>query len=73
MVGILYSTGGIFEYLNEVDECDLEYGPLEQIVREGQLMVYKHAGFWSCMDTLRDLRKLEKLWDEGRAGWKIWQ
>ena len=60
----------IFDYLNEADDCDLEYGPLEQIVKEGQLMVYKHTGFWSCMDTLRDLQKLEKLWNEGKAGWK---
>jgi len=62
----------IFDYLNEADDCDLEYGPLERIVREGQLMVYKHTGFWSCMDTLRDLQRLEKLWNDGKAGWKIW-
>ena len=62
----------IFDYLNDADNCDLEYGPLEQIVDEGQLMVYRHTGFWSCMDTLRDLQKLEKLWNEGQAGWKIW-
>jgi glucose-1-phosphate cytidylyltransferase len=62
----------IFDYLSDADDCDLEYGPLEKIVREGELMVYKHTGFWSCMDTLRDLQKLEKLWNEGNAGWKVW-
>jgi glucose-1-phosphate cytidylyltransferase len=62
----------IFDYLSEDDDCDLEYGPLGRIVKEGQLMVYKHAGFWSCMDTYRDLQKLESLWNEGKAGWKLW-
>jgi glucose-1-phosphate cytidylyltransferase len=62
----------IFDYLNDADDCDLEYGPLEQIVKEGQLMVYKHTGFWACMDTLRDHQNLEKLWNSGKKSWKVW-
>jgi glucose-1-phosphate cytidylyltransferase len=62
----------IFDYLTVEDQCDLEHGTLEQIAREGQLMVYQHKGFWACMDTLRDTEKLNKLWQENRAPWKIW-
>ncbi len=62
----------IFDYLNEADTCDLEYGPLERIVEEGELMVYRHEGFWACMDTLRDLEYLNRLWNEGQAAWKLW-
>jgi glucose-1-phosphate cytidylyltransferase len=63
----------ILDYLTTDDLCDLEVGPLEQIAGEGQLMVYKHGGFWACMDTLRDMEYLNKIWNEGRARWKIWK
>jgi glucose-1-phosphate cytidylyltransferase len=63
----------IFDYLSADDDCDLEVGPLERIAREGQLMVYKHEGMWACMDTLRDMDYLNKLWNNDRAFWKIWQ
>jgi glucose-1-phosphate cytidylyltransferase len=43
---------------------------LEKIAAEGQLMVYKHRGFWACMDTLRDMEYLNKLWNDGQAKWK---
>lgn len=62
----------IFDYLTTADSCDLEIGPLDQIAKEGQLMVYKHRGFWACMDTLRDMEYLNKLWHDGLAKWKIW-
>ena len=63
----------ILDYLTTDDLCDLEVGPLEQIAGEGQLMVYKHRGFWACMDTLRDMEYLNKIWNDGRARWKIWK
>jgi glucose-1-phosphate cytidylyltransferase len=62
----------IFDYLFSDDNCDLENGPLEQIAREGELMVYEHKGFWACMDTLRDMDYLNKLWKENKAAWKVW-
>ncbi len=62
----------IFDYLHPGDDCDLEYGPLQQLAREGELMVYKHEGFWACMDNIRDMEYLNKLWAEGNAGWKTW-
>lgn len=62
----------IFDYVWDDDSCDLEFGPLEQIAREGQLKVYKHAGSWACMDTLRDMDYLNALWSENKAFWKVW-
>ncbi len=62
----------ILDYLTADDLCDLEVGPLEEIAGKGQLMVYKHSGFWACMDTLRDMEYLNKLWQDGDAKWKIW-
>lgn len=62
----------VFDYLTEDQNCDFEYGPLEKIAQEGQLMVYKHQGFWACMDTLRDMDYLNSLWDKNQAEWKIW-
>lgn len=62
----------IFDYLSTDELCDLEMGALERIAKEGQLMVYKHRGFWACMDTLRDTEYLNSLWDNNQAKWKIW-
>lgn len=62
----------LFDYLTTDADCDLEYGPLEMIAKEGQLMVYRHDGFWSCMDTLRDTESLNKLWAQGNPPWKNW-
>ena len=45
---------------------------LEQLAREGQLMAYKHEGFWQPMDTLREKNLLESLWESGQAPWKTW-
>lgn len=61
----------IFNYLSEDDNCDFEIGPLEQLAKKGELMVYKHKGEWACMDTYRDMNYLNKLWQNGRAFWKI--
>lgn len=45
---------------------------MERLAKENQLMCHKHNGFWQCMDTLRDKEKLEKLWAENKAPWKVW-
>ena len=49
-----------------------EHAPMEALAGAGQLVAYRHEAFWQCMDTLRDLRYLESLWDAGRAPWKTW-
>jgi len=71
--GFFVFNRSIFEYLSTDDFCDLEVGPLEQIAKDGQFMVYKHQGFWACMDTLRDMEYLNKIWNDGKAKWKIWK
>jgi glucose-1-phosphate cytidylyltransferase len=62
----------IFDYIED-DSTHFERGPLERLAREGQLMAYKHEGFWQCMDTIRDKRLLESLWDAGSAPWATWE
>ena len=62
----------IFEYLHG-DETILESDPLENLAKDKQLMAYKHEGFWQCMDTMRDKQLLEKLWESGKAPWKVWK
>lgn len=62
----------IFDYLSPDANCDLEYGPLERVAEKGELMAYRHDGFWGCMDTLRDTEALNKRWGEDNAPWKIW-
>ncbi|MBI5644297.1 MAG: glucose-1-phosphate cytidylyltransferase [Deltaproteobacteria bacterium] len=61
----------VFQYI-EGDGTQWEKEPLETLASEGQLMAYNHTSFWQCMDTLRDKRLLEKLWNTGEAPWKIW-
>lgn len=61
----------IFDYI-EGDDTTFEREPLETIADEGQLMAFKHNGFWQCMDTMRDKTQLEELWSSGHAPWKVW-
>lgn len=62
----------IFNYVTADDGCDLEVGPLEELARAGELMVFKHTGSWACMDTDRDRTYLNDLWSSGKAFWKRW-
>lgn len=69
-------NGGFFVMEPEVldmipdDSSSFERITLERLAEEGQLMAYRHEGFWQCMDTLRDLHLLEKLWNSGEAPWQ---
>ena len=58
--------------LIEGDATVWEREPLEQLATSGQLHAFRHEGFWQAMDTLRDKRQLEAVWNEGRAPWKRW-
>lgn len=62
---------GVVDYISG-DACQWELEPLERLARDGQLMAFRHEGFWQCMDTLRDKKLLERLWSEDRAPWKTW-
>ncbi len=71
-------NGGFFvlepqalEYI-EGDGMPWELEPLQRLAAEGQLVAYRHDGFWQCIDTIRDVQLVEKLWSEGKAPWKIW-
>ena len=54
------------------DETIWEREPVERLAADGQLMGYQHYGFWSCMDTLKEKRMLEAMWEAGNAPWRIW-
>ncbi len=69
--GFMVFEPSVFDYLRG-DEDSLEADALEQLARAGELAAYRHERFWQCMDTLRDKRFLESLWQEGRAPWKVW-
>jgi glucose-1-phosphate cytidylyltransferase len=60
----------VFNYLDE--ECILEQEPLERLAREGQLVAYRHNGFWQPMDTFREYTMLNEMWEDGSAPWKTW-
>ena len=61
----------VIDYIDG-DETVWERSPIERLAREQQMVGYRHYGFWSCMDTLREKNLLEELWASGNAPWKIW-
>lgn len=67
--GFFVFDGRIFAYLD--DDCTLERGPFEALSRDGEMMAYRHDGFWKCMDTFKDSLEFEQLWSAG-ASWKVW-
>ena len=62
----------VFDYIDG-DATQWEKEPLERLASEGQLMAYRHNEFWQCMDTLREKKYLESLWESGEAPWKVWE
>lgn len=69
--GFMVLNPEIFKYI-EGDDTVFEKTPLETVADMGELMAYKHDGFWKCMDTQRDKNQLEEMWESGEAPWKIW-
>lgn len=64
---------GCFPYLaKNGDDTSLEVGLYEDLAQEGQIAAYQHEGFWQCVDTLRELRLLQSLWEKREAPWKLW-
>lgn len=74
-----FINGGFFvlsrkvieEYIDDSD-CMFEQKPLQNLAKDGELMSFKHNGFWKCMDTLRDKIALNDLWNANEAKWKVW-
>lgn len=71
-----YINGGFFvfnkkilSYLNNGVDCDLEFGALQNITSDGELMAFKHNDFWQCMDNVRERDYLNKLFESGNAPW----
>ncbi len=77
-IGEGWINGGFFVLQPEIvdtiagDQTSWEFDALETLAAEGQLAAYQHENFWQCMDTVRDVHLLEKLWSEGNAPWKNW-
>ena len=77
--GLINGGFGIFQrdfvnrYLTDRDDLVLEQEPLQRLAKDEQLMVFEHGGFWQCMDTYRELKLLEQLWESGDAPWKRWE
>jgi glucose-1-phosphate cytidylyltransferase len=69
--GFIVLEPAIFDYLDD-DDDSLERKAFEQLAVEGQLVAYRHEGFWQCMDTLREKRLLESYWESGDAPWRVW-
>lgn len=71
--GFMVFNRNLLDHLSTDRDCDFEFGVLEELARNGEVMVYQHDGFWECVDTERDLNHLNKLWKENRAAWKLWK
>ena len=69
--GFMVFDRELLSYLSEDENCDFEFGPLEQLAKEGKVFIYKHEGDWECMDHERDVTHLNELWKENKAFWKL--
>jgi glucose-1-phosphate cytidylyltransferase len=69
--GFMVFEPAMFDYLKD-DATILESDALEHMAQDRQLAAYTHTGFWQCMDTLREKKFLESLWQNGTAPWKTW-
>ena len=63
----------VFEYLSTDSGCTLERDPLQRLAKDGELAVFRHDGFWQCMDTVRDLDALTLAWESRTPPWKLWR
>lgn len=69
--GYFFFRRAFLPYLSAAESCVLEKEPLVRLAADGQLNVYRHRGFWACMDTQRDREHLDKLWSAGQAPWAV--
>lgn len=69
--GFMVLEPEVFDYIDG-DDTVFEQKPLEKMAEKGQLMAFRHGGFWQCMDTQRDKMQLEEMWKTGEAPWKLW-
>jgi len=69
--GYFFFKRDFLPYLSQDESCVLEREPLVRLARDGKLDMYRHRGYWACMDTQRDLEQLNKLWASGEAPWAV--
>lgn len=69
--GYMFFHRDMLSYLSTDEECILEKRPLVRLAEDRQVALYKHRGYWACMDTQRDLDQLNELWSTGRAPWMV--
>jgi glucose-1-phosphate cytidylyltransferase len=62
----------VFDYIQDGDPTVFEQSPLQNLALDGELMAYKHHGFWKCMDSLNDKKQLTEMLENGKALWKSW-
>ena len=70
--GFMVFNRNLLNYLTSDEDCDFEFGPLEKLAKEGEVMAYKHPGSWGCIDHQRDVAHLNRLWNDNKAFWKTW-
>lgn len=70
--GFFVFNKSFLNYLTADENCDLEFGALQKLSRDGELAAYKHEEYWQCMDNMRDMQYLNRLWESGKPPWKIW-
>ena len=70
--GFFALSSRVFDYVSDDESCTFEQEPLETLVEDGELQIWKHDAPWYCMDTYRDYLLLEKLWRTGAAEWRVW-
>lgn len=70
--GFIVFNKKLLNYLTPDENCDLEFGCFHELAAKNEMMVYKEAGAWECVDTERDLKHLNTLWTENKAFWKVW-
>lgn len=70
--GYMVLSKKVFDYIPDED-CMFEEQPLRKLALDSQLAVYEHNGFWTAIDTFKDIEKVNKMWDKGDTPWKIWE
>jgi glucose-1-phosphate cytidylyltransferase len=70
--GFMVFERAALDYFTGDNSADLESGVLRRLAAEGQLMMYRHEGFWRSADTFREIEMLNELWNSGKAPWKVW-
>jgi glucose-1-phosphate cytidylyltransferase len=71
--GFMVFNRNLLDILTADENCDFEFGALEKLAKEGEVMAYKHEGLWECMDHERDVSHLNDLWNNNKAFWKMWE